>query len=237
MDEHNATIAKLAAQVESFYLEKKPFKIYHGTTNSTRKTVVDRRALINTSTLHHIFDVNPQSREAVVEPNVSMESLVEATLPYGLLPAVVPEFPAITIGGAIAGIAGESSSFKYGFVSENVKRMELILANGEITQACEGQNEDLLQGVAGTFGSVAIVTLITLRLVQAQNHVRLTYHPVNSTTELLWMIDQQTQNQSNSFVDGILYERNRGVVICGTFAGDIRPDERVQSYSKARDEW
>lgn len=185
MDKHNAIIAKLAAQVESFYLKKKPFKIYHGTTNFTRKTVVDRRAFINISTLHHIFDANPQSREAVMEVNVSMESLVQATLSYDLLSAVVPEFPVIIIGGAIAGIAEESSSFKYGFVSENVKRMELILANGEITQACEGQNEDLLQRVAEIFGSVAIVTLITLRLMQAQNHVRLTYHSVNSTIELL----------------------------------------------------
>lgn len=237
MDEHNATVAKLAAQVECFYLEKKSFKIYHGTTNSTRKSVLDRNAIIDTSTLHHIFDVNPHLREAIVEPNVSMESLVLATLPHGLLPAVVPEFPAITIGGAIAGIAGESSSFNYGFVSESVKRMELILANGQITQACEGENEDLLQGVAGTFGSVAIITLIEIRLIEATDYVRLTYHPVNSSAELLSTMVKQTQAQSVDFVDGILYERNRGVVISGTFAEGIRSGERIQSYGDARDEW
>ena len=239
MEQHNATIALLAAQVKHFYSKKKAFKIYHGTTNSTRKTVVDRGAIIDTSTLHHILEVDPETRHAIMEPNVSMESLVQAMLPHDLLPAVVPEFPAITIGGAIAGTAGESSSFKYGFTSEIVVAMELILANGEITQACEGKNEDLLRGIAGTFGSVAIVTLISIRLVEAKSHVRLMYEPVNSRTELLWLIEKKTQNQSLNFVDGILYERNRGVVISGTFAGagEIRPGERIQTYNKARDEW
>lgn len=237
MDNHNATIIKLAMQVKCLYLEKKPFKIYHGATNSTRRTVVDRSTIIDTSSLNHIFDVNTHSRTAVMEPNVSMETIVQATLSQGLLPAVVPEFPGITIGGAIAGIAGESSSFKYGFVSENVKSMELILANGEITQASESKNEDLFQGVVGTFGSVAIVTLIEIWLVEAKDHVRLTYQPINSRKELLWRMDKQTKDQSVDFVDGILYERSRGVVISGTFAGDVRPNERIQSYSKARDEW
>ena len=117
------------------------------------QTVVDRGAIIDTSTLHRIFDVDPETRQAIMEPNVSMESLVQATLPHGLLPAVVLEFPASTIGGAIAGTAGESSLFKYGFTSEIVEAMELILANEEITQASEGKNEDLLRGFAGTFGS------------------------------------------------------------------------------------
>ena len=237
MDHHNATVAKLAAQVQFHYNEKEPFKIYHGTTNSTRKTIVDRSATIDTSTLRHILDINRRFHFAIVEPNVSMESLVQATLAYGLLPAVVPEFPSITIGGAIAGIAGESSSFRYGFVSESVKRLELILANGDITHACEGRNEDLLRGVVGTFGSVAVITLIALSLVEAKSTMRVSYHPVNCLRELLRIMESHTQDDSVDFVDGILYERGRGVVISGTFAGEVHPNEKIQSYSKARDEW
>jgi hypothetical protein len=45
---------------------------------------------------------------------MSMEQMVDALLPLGLMPAVVPEFKGITIGGSLQGLAAESTSFKYG---------------------------------------------------------------------------------------------------------------------------
>lgn len=135
MEYQSTVVARIASQVKRLYEQKKPFKIYHGTTNSTREIVVDHSSVLNINSLSHVLDLNVSTMTALVEPNVSMAHLASLTLPYGLLPAVVPEFPAITVGGAVAGTIGESSSFKYGFVSENVDWMELVLANGQITKA------------------------------------------------------------------------------------------------------
>lgn len=157
--------------------------------------------MLDISSLSHVVDINASTKTALMEPNVSTEHLAYLTLTYGLL---IPEFPAITLGGAIAGTAGESSSFKYGFVSENVISMELVLANGEVTRASRDQNSHSFDGVAGTFGSVAIMTLLEIQLVEAKDHVNLTYTPVTSIRELLWRTQKETQNGTIDFVDAII---------------------------------
>ena len=237
MDFHNAAVANVASQMKRFYEQKKSSKIYHGTTNSTRKTVLDRSSVLAISSLSHVLDVNASTKTALVEPNVSMEHLSHLTLTYGLLAAVVPKFPAITLGGAIARTAGESSSFKYGFVSENVISMELVLVSGEVTRASRDENPNLFNGVIGTFSSVTIMTLLEIQLVEAKDHVNLTYTPVNSTRELLWRIQNETQNGAIDFLDAIMYQRNRRVVISGRFAEVITTGKKVQRHARAMDEW
>ena len=200
MDEHQAIVARIGAQTRRLYEEKRRFKIYHGTTNSTRKSVYDRSNIIDTSRLNHVFDIDTRRQTVIVEPNVSMGTLARATLCYGLLPAVVPEFPAITVGGAIAGIAGESSSFKHGFVNENVLSLELVLANGELVLADQGNNiEELIDGVAGVFGSIAIITLVEIQLVEAKKYVRLTYWPAKSVKDLLQTVKREARVVKNDF--------------------------------------
>jgi FAD/FMN-containing dehydrogenase len=91
--------------------------------------------MIDTSTLTEVLSVDTVRQVAVVEPNVPMDKLVHATLRDGLMPLVVPEFPGITVGGAIQGGAGESSSFKYGFFSQTVNWVEYIVGDGTIITA------------------------------------------------------------------------------------------------------
>ena len=42
------------------------------------------------------------------------EDLVDATLPHGLMPLVVPQLKTITLGGAVTGLGIESTSFRNG---------------------------------------------------------------------------------------------------------------------------
>jgi len=65
--------------------------------------------MVDTSLLNNVLKVDTNSMTALVEPNVPMDALVQATLPHGLVPPVIMEFPGITVGGGFAGTAGESS--------------------------------------------------------------------------------------------------------------------------------
>jgi delta24-sterol reductase len=82
--------------------------------DSTRKSQYRRGQMVDTSAMSHILKIDTERKTALVEPNVPMDSLVEATLQHGLIPPVVMEFPGITVGGGFAGTSGESSSFRYG---------------------------------------------------------------------------------------------------------------------------
>jgi Delta24-sterol reductase len=112
MDGHDKAVAEIAAHVRQFYDRREPFRIYHGSTNSTRQSRVQRDKMIDTSSLSRVLKIDTGSMTALVEPNVPMDSLVQATLQHGLIPPVVMEFPGITVGGGFAGTSGESSSFK-----------------------------------------------------------------------------------------------------------------------------
>ena len=60
------------------------------------------------------------------------EDLVDATLPHGLMPLVVPQLKTITLGGAVAGLGIESTSFRHGLPHESVRRMEILTGAGEV---------------------------------------------------------------------------------------------------------
>lgn len=99
MEEHKATVAALASQVKQFSASKTPFRIYHGSTLSTRHSSRQRNQIIDVSSLNHVLKFNKSEKTVLVEPNVPMDQLVEATLAQGLLPKVVMELPNITVGG------------------------------------------------------------------------------------------------------------------------------------------
>lgn len=99
METHNATVTTLASQVAQFSASKTPFRIYHGSTLSTRQSSRKRNQVIDVSSLNHVLGFDQEKKTVLVEPNVPMDRLVEATLKEGLLPKVVMELPNITVGG------------------------------------------------------------------------------------------------------------------------------------------
>jgi delta24-sterol reductase len=89
MEEHKSTIARLGEQVARFNETKTPFRIYHGSTLSTRQSSRQRNQIIDVSSLNHVLQFNKDGKTVLVEPNVPMDKLVEATLAQGFLPKVV----------------------------------------------------------------------------------------------------------------------------------------------------
>jgi len=55
-----------------------------------------------------------------VQGMCTYEHLVDATLPHGFIPYVVPQLRTITLGGAVTGLGIESTSFRSGLPHESV---------------------------------------------------------------------------------------------------------------------
>ena len=237
MDSHNESVAFIASRVRHFNDQKVPFRIYHGSTNSTRQTAFQRDRMIDTSKLTRVLEVDVERKAVLVEPNVPMDQLVEATLPHGLIPPVVMEFPGITVGGGFAGTAGESSSFKYGFFDRTTNWIEIVLANGEVVKASEDERTDIFHGAAGSFGTLGVLTLLEIRLTQAKKYVELTYHPVKSVADSVQKAQEATKDYSNDYVDGILFAKDHGSIITGRLVDVPSPGSRIQRFSRAIDPW
>ncbi|KAI9790321.1 MAG: hypothetical protein M1833_001958 [Piccolia ochrophora] len=237
MDRHNEVLSDIAIKVRQFYDRKEPFRIYHGSTNSTRPLSFRRDKTVDTSRLSNVLKIDTQKRTALVEPNVPMDRLVEATLKHGLVPPVVMEFPGITVGGGFAGSAGESSSFKHGCFDRTVNWVEMVLANGDIVIASPREKRDLFYGAAGSLGTLGVTTLLELQLVEAKSYVELTYHFTSDVSETIQKLDEATKEPSNVYVDGILFALNEGVVMTGHLTDVVRDDVRSQRFVRARDPW
>ncbi|KAF2250777.1 FAD-binding protein [Trematosphaeria pertusa] len=235
MERHQCIVAQVASKVKEYFTRKEPFRISHGSTNSTRPSL--KKRVVDISELRNVLKVDTATRTALVEPNVPMDRLVEATLPHGLVPPVVMEFPGITAGGGYAGTAGESSSFKYGFFDRTINSVEMVLADGEVVKASEKENEDLFRGAAGAVGSLGITTLIELQLIQAKKFVKTTYHPTTSIAQAVQEVKKQTENQENHYVDGILFSKEHGAVVTGEMTDELPSNVQPQTFSSPWDPW
>jgi delta24-sterol reductase len=235
MDRHQRSVSQVAAKVKDYFTRKETFRISHGSTNSTRPSI--KKRVVDISELNNVLKVDSHSRTALVEPNVPMDRLVEATLPHGLVPPVVMEFPGITVGGGYAGTAGESSSFKYGFFDRTINSVEIVLADGEVVTASETQNEDLFRGAAGAVGTLGITTLVELQLIEAKKFVKTTYYPTTSVAMAIKQVQKETENGENHYVDGILFSQDHGAVITGEMVDDIPSGTAPKTFSHPWDPW
>ena len=207
MEVHNGAVAMIAATVRQYYDRREPFRIFHRSTNSTRSSAYPQERIPNTGPLSHILEVNTKTRTALVEPTVPMDRLLETTMKYGLVPAVVREFPGITVGGGYAGTSGESSSFKHGFFDRTIKSVEMVLANGEVVTASPTERADLFHGAAGALGTLGITTFVELQLMEVKIFVETTYHPVTSVAEAIQKRQEATASHIYDYVDGILFSK------------------------------
>ncbi|TAQ90369.1 hypothetical protein B7494_g1320 [Chlorociboria aeruginascens] len=236
MEQHNASVSQIAAAVRSFHSRNEKFRISHGSTNSTRPRPTGNT--ISTSSLSHVLAVDVERQTALVEPNVPMDRLVEATLKYNLIPPVVMEFPGITVGGGYSGTSGESSSFTHGFFNETLNWVEMVLANGDEVRCSREERGDLFWGAAGAVGTLGVTTLLEVRLRKAKKYVQVGYERVRSMEEATRKIEGvMKQEQGVDYLDGIMFSKNDGAVITGVLTDTPTPGLTISRFSHASDPW
>ncbi|KAH6717028.1 hypothetical protein BKA61DRAFT_631051 [Leptodontidium sp. MPI-SDFR-AT-0119] len=175
-----------------------------------------------TAPLSHVLQINTTTKTVLVEPNVPMNRLVQATLKHGLVPPVVMEFPGITVGGGYARMSGESSSFKHGFFNKTVNWVDIVLADGEVVKASPTERWNLFEGAAGAVGTLGIVVLLEVRLIEAKRFVETTHRRVESDVD---------------YVDGLLFKLDLGLVITGKMTDEVTVGVPIRSFSRSGDPW
>jgi glycolate oxidase len=133
--------------------------------------------VISLQRLRRVLEVDPVDRRAVLEPGVTNLDITRAAAPYGLYYAPDPSSQQVcTIGGNVAENSGGAHCLKYGFTTNHVLALEVVLADGSVVTLGGDSGEQLgpdLRGVfLGSEGTVGIATKITVRLLRAPETVR-----------------------------------------------------------------
>lgn len=131
-DAYQARKAHLIGQIQSGAGE--PLALSKDTSNLFRDRLQDPKAKrkLDVRAFNHVLELDERAEWVDVEGMTPYLTLVDATLRRGYMPAVVPELKSITVGGAVAGLGIEASSFRYGLVHETVSEMEILLGDGRI---------------------------------------------------------------------------------------------------------
>lgn len=204
-----------------------------GPSNTLRSGDYKKQSLqLDLSSFNEILDFNKEEGWIVVEPRITFVSLCRLTLEVGYIPLVVPEFTTITVGGAIMGAALESSSHRYGQVNDTCIEYELVLGNGEQTTASAQKNSDLFYALAGSYGTLGILTSVKLKIREAKKWVHLIYHHFADIKEAIEMLSSP---HKADFIEGIVYSRSQIVVIKG-YETD-RCKERVYRQHRPWSPW
>ncbi|HEY1973538.1 MAG TPA: FAD-linked oxidase C-terminal domain-containing protein [Pseudonocardia sp.] len=133
--------------------------------------------VISLQRLRRVIEVDPVDRRAVLEPGVTNLDITRAAAGYGLYYAPDPSSQQVcTIGGNVAENSGGAHCLKYGFTTNHVLSMEVVLADGSLitlgSDSGEQAGPDLRGVFVGSEGTVGIATRITVRLLRTPETVR-----------------------------------------------------------------
>jgi FAD/FMN-containing dehydrogenase len=220
IDRHSDEVRAIAGRVRDLAGRGEPVHIDKGGVHHVVPLTSDprfRSRPIDISGLDRILSIDPEEGVCVAEPGVTFADLVRATLPHGLVPAVVPELQGITVGGAVAGCSIESTSFRHGGFHDVALEYEIVTGDGRVV-TCSRDEEPLAFGmIHGSYGTLGILTKLTFRLVPAAPFVRMEYRRSSSADELMRALSAACASGSFDFVDAIGHAPDQLVLCLGTY--------------------
>jgi FAD/FMN-containing dehydrogenase len=204
MEDHRRKTAALAADVGQARARGLQIGLRKSTSNLFRHRSSAGKYFIDVRRFKQCLKIDPQRMTADVEGMITYEALVDETLKYGLLPAVVPQLKTITVGGAVSGLGIESSSFRFGLVHETIEEMEILLGDGRLVTCSCRENPDLFFGFPNSYGTLGYALRLTVRLIPAKPYVRLT-HTRFTDPESYFARVAESADRAVDYLDGTIF--------------------------------
>ncbi len=170
----------------------------------------ENSVLLSTDELDEIIGFDENTMTLTVEAGVTLNEIREYLEDTSYFYAPDPGSKAATIGGTAATNAGGMTAVKYGVTRDNVKGLEVVLANGEIL-TLDGLNKksasgyDLKNLFIGSEGTLGVITKLQLAVhpkPQAENSVLMGFNSMEKAAPVIFRILQSSVNPTAlEFVD------------------------------------
>lgn len=173
---------------------------------------------LDVSRFNHVLDVAEQQGWVDVEGMTPYDALAEATLRHQAMPCVVPQLKSITIGGAVAGVAIESSSFRYGLAHETMLELEVLLGDGSVV-ICTPDNEhkDLFYGFPNSYGTLGYTLRVKTQTVRTRPYVELKHTRFDDAQAYFRELARRCDDATIDFLDGAVFGERDLVLTAARF--------------------
>ena len=125
--------------------------------------------LITCGRMRRVIDVDLPNQRVVVEPAVTNVEISKVVRPTHYFPPDPSSQIVCTIGGNVAENSGGAHCFKYGFTTNYVTGLEIVLPDGRMVtlggKHVDDPGYDLVGPFVGSEGTLGVVTKVTVRVI------------------------------------------------------------------------
>jgi FAD/FMN-containing dehydrogenase len=200
-----------AAEMGAIGLRKDTSNLFRSRTSHT--------ATLSVRDFRTVLSVNVEDGWVEAEGMTTYDTLVDTLLPLGYMPAVVPQLKSITIGGAVAGVGIEATSFRRGLVHETILAMDVLLPSGEVI-LCTPDNEhrDLFFGFPNSYGTLGYILKVRARIIPVRRFVHAVHRRYSDVRTFFAALEDACRSDAD-FVDGVVFSGTEMYLTLGRFTG------------------
>jgi FAD/FMN-containing dehydrogenase len=212
--DYEVAVSELRAQLAALP-EGAPVRLGKRTSNLFRSRA-DVAQRLDVSAFTGVLEVGDGVAEVL--GMTTYEDLVDATLPSGQMPLVVPQLKTITLGGAVTGVGIESSSFRNGTPHESVLEMDVLTGDGRVVTCSRTENADLFHGFPNSYGTLGYALRLRIELEPTHPYVHLQHVRCRSVAEAAEVMRAHCADRDVAFVDGTWFSPSETYVTLGRWA-------------------
>ena len=214
-----------------------PVRLKKRTSNLFRPRAQAERTELDVTSLNHVIELDSEAGVAEVEGMTTYAELVDATLPHGFAPAIVPELKSITVGGAMTGLGIESSAFRYGLVHHTIHEMDVMVADGRVMTCSPEQRPELFFGFPNSFGSFGYAIRLRVGLIPVSPWVRVEHSGYQDADECFAAIGEECARPECAYLDGVYFEPGCHVLTRAQFIDSLPDKKQPSDYTWMRQYW
>ena len=129
--------------------------------------------LLDIRSLNQIHEFHPEQLSFKADAGVTWQTVVDVSLPQGVIPPVLTNNFEVTLGGTHSAGGLGQNSFRYGSQADNCLGLEVVTGTGDLVWCSPEQNSELFNHVLCGYGQFGIITQVQHRLKR--------YHPLTRT--------------------------------------------------------
>ena len=212
-------------------------RLHKRTSNLFRPRNTMEGTELDVTSFNHVLEVDAAARVADVEGMTTYADLVDATLPRGLAPAIVPQLKSITVGGAMTGVGIESSAFRYGLVHHTAHELDVLVGDARVLTCSPEQHPELFYAFPNSYGSLGYATRVRVGLIPVAPYVRLEHTRYSDPETLFAAIREECARPSCAYLDGVYFGPEGFVLTRAHFVESLPAGTSVSDYTWLRQYW